>query len=232
MNKTITDNVKMLTISEFASFVFEQCHLDEFKALDSMELGPVYTGEKRFPLCLRLQNFYEFSKVFPCDLEEDGSCGQKYWNSKHIGYNDPIARPYKYKKGMIPLHSTLYDGNLGINYGPITQRDFLSEHYEYLARLRPEYNLFLKYIQKSNIDLKGYQMDDNDDVIWKDPNADSIEDWLDEKFNDPLYAYHYEFILLTMVFLDMGYIAKRPWYTFKVDELYPPTTLLKSNYSE
>lgn len=186
-----------------------------YRQLSPMVLGPVKTGETLFPIALTLENYWQGSKVFQRDLEQDGSVGSKYAASKRLMYNNPIGKRHKYSKGMQPLFSVFYDGVTEARYQYIEARMFYCCHYSFLARRQPQYQELLDRLKSGwNLLIKGY------DASLMDSHGAQLQVTINRHYNDKSEPFGHEKVLFAMLCFDLDLIKNLPWPGMQIYKLY------------
>lgn len=185
-----------------------------YRELSPMTLGPIHTNETNFPICQNLENFWQFSKCFPQDLEDDNSIGKQYHDSKMKGYLDKTPHRHKYKRGMKPLFTIFYDKDVLHKYQYIESRKFYCNHYEFLARKESKYKLLLEKLNTTNLLIKGY------DGCSIDSSANNLQEILNSQYLNSKQIFGHEKVLFTMLCFDKKYITNKPWEFLDVSKYY------------
>ncbi len=177
--------------------------------LSPMKLGPVITGETKFPKASNIENFWQFSKCFERDLEVDGTIGANYEASKLKGYKDVIPHRHKYQRGMKPLYTVFYDGETAKQYAYVESRKFYCNHYAALALKCSKYQKLVDMLlEGKNVQLQGY------DGYWMCSHDYSLEDLakaIKAAYHNPSRPFGHELVLFTMLCKSVGWIDKFPW---------------------
>lgn len=138
--------------------------------LSPKSLGPVYHNEPGYPPARNIENYHQFRKVFPCELDDEGNPLQCFYENKKNAYNDPIPHRHKFsltemKKMMgsegnknIPAYSVhLMPNGEERRYDYVQSRYFYCHQYEILAKKTKEFIDLLSLINGgTNILICGY----------------------------------------------------------------------------
>lgn len=107
-------------------------------ALSPMLLGPVIHGQPNLPESQNLENFHQFNKVFPLEVDGQGNPLPVFFERQLAGYID--KKPHRHKfRSKVPLYSVIRhpSGELR-KYGYLDSRYFYCLHYERLVREKSE----------------------------------------------------------------------------------------------
>jgi hypothetical protein len=115
-------------------------------SLSPMSLGPVYHEEPGYPPSRNIENYHQFRKAFPCELDPDGNPLPSFVEAKKKAYNDPVPHRHKFDfakmKEMagpsgnknIPAYSVhLMPNGEERRYDYVGSRYFYCHQYEILA---------------------------------------------------------------------------------------------------
>lgn len=173
-------------------------------SLSPKSLGPIKHPMKNRPIAKNLENFHQFSKIFPEDLEKGKITAM---TEKIIcdGYINPVPFRHKYpvdptKKGNknIALFSLYYDkyGNVG-RFSYIECRYFYCHWYEKLATKTANFSKLIQLLKMGiNIQIFGY---DGFDVQKK----------LTEYYLDDSRPFGHELVLYSLLTIQEP--TKYPW---------------------
>lgn len=190
-----------------------------YRQLSPMLLGPVRTGETRFPISLNLENYWQGSKVFQRDLDSGGNVGFTYQLSKRLMYDTTKGKRHKYTRGMRPLCTIFYDGDREVRYQYIEARKFYCCHYAYLARAKPQYlELLDRASRGQNLLIKGY------DGSLLNSHDERLQTTINNHYSDSSEPFGHEKVLFTMLCFDLQLIQSLPWPDLQVHRLYENTT--------
>jgi hypothetical protein len=135
--------------------------------LSPKAMGPVSHGQPGLPIALNIENFHQFNKVFPSEVDENNDPTQIFYTTQIRGYLDPL--PHRHKKEAvgsalsgtnknIPLYSIWVDTNN--NKKKITyfqSRQFYSNFYERIAKNLTDYKKLCDLLDDGyNLQLCGY----------------------------------------------------------------------------
>lgn len=79
-----------------------------FKDLSPFYLGPItLLASEGYPAqhCLKMENLWQYSKVYPCHVNEAGFPTDEYFVWRHNGFNKDRVQRYPMGKGAKPLYS-------------------------------------------------------------------------------------------------------------------------------
>lgn len=198
----------------------------DYRQLCPMTLGPVMTGETKFPVSQTLENYWQGSKVFGRDLDAGGNVGSVYALSKRLMYNNLVGKRHKYSRGMRPLYTIYFDKEREVRYEyayltngnePVEARKFYCCHYAYLAKKQPQYQELLNRLKRGeNLLIKGY---DASLIDSQDANLQAI---INRHYGDSSEPFGHEKVLFTMLCFDLELIETVPWPDLQVHKLYEP----------
>lgn len=127
-------------------------------SLSPMSLGPIMHVMPNMPPAKNLENFYQFSKVYPHEIDKHGNLSQEAKKLMIKGYTDNVPHRHKFLKLDRPLYSVFYDSN-GIpkKYTYLESRYFYCYWYSKLVSCQPDfYTLVDKVASGMNINIVGY----------------------------------------------------------------------------
>lgn len=130
-------------------------------ALSPMKLGPVDLHMKGLGPSLNLENAWQFAKVYPSEVDEDGELTPEYWEDRQDAHDDKIAHRHKptSKNGSVKPLYTVYGTENGDNvkFDYVQSRRFYCHHYAELAKATTEFDDLKKMINDGyNINIYGY----------------------------------------------------------------------------
>jgi len=136
-------------------------------ALSPKSLGPVEHIMPILPPALNLENFHQFAKVWPFEIDEYGKQKPEYIEARIKAYKDPIPHRHKYDRKTLkeygpnlnkPSFSLFYrtDGT-EVHYSYIECRYFYCKKYEELAEKTEEFNCLKQWLNEGiNLQIVGY----------------------------------------------------------------------------
>lgn len=194
-------------------------------SLSPMRLGPVDHGQPGLPKAKNIENFHQFSKCWPNEVE-DGEPTDEWRERRVKGYDDPVPHRHKFDAKVMkelrrdvngqnrnaPLFSVFLDKN-GIErkFSYVECRYFYCKAYEVLALHTDDYKKLKKMIAEgTNIVICGY-------------DAQNITNDLYTHYCDPTKPFGHEMVLYTLLTSDGNY----PWdiYRKNHNELYKGMTM-------
>lgn len=201
----------------FPNFKHEK-RIDGFgcKALSPKAMGPVNHQEKGLPIAQNIENWHQFAKVFPWEVDEKQNPLPEFYALLKAKYSDPI--PYRHKfdlaflqaQGLknvnIPLYSlrTMPDG-IEIRYTYIESRYFYCRQYELLAPQTKEFQKLQAWREVGmNLQIIGY-------------DGYAITQSLWEHYLDAKKPFGHELVLYTLLTVDNS--QDYPWNMYR--QMYP-----------
>ncbi len=150
-------------------------------ALSPKSMGPITHIMPKLPPALNLENFHQFAKVFPFELDENGRQKLEYFEARIVAYHDPIPHRHKYdrkelKKKMgqdkninIPAFSLYYTAQgeeRKFNY--FGCRYFYCKKYEEIALKTKEFGQLKEWLDKGvNLQIVGYDGYSVNKSLWE-----------------------------------------------------------------
>lgn len=167
-------------------------------SLSPKSIGPILHGQPGLPVALNLENLHQGSKVFPEEINEDGSLNELYYKHRLLMYNDPLPYRHKYQKFPIlsktPLYSIWVDSDgteKKITY--FESRQIYCMIYASIVKDLPDFIKLKQLINDGyNIQICGY-------------DAYHPEDTLDACYCDVSRPFGHELVLYSML------INEAPW---------------------
>jgi hypothetical protein len=156
-----------------------------FSALSPMKLGPVHHGQPGFPPAMNLENFWQGSKRFPSESEEE------FHQNKIAWFTNPVPMRHKCK-GVKPLYWSWVDAE-GVEHrlDYIPSRKFYCWFYEKLAMQTTEWRVVSHDLAHLNRMICGYDG-------WPiEPTKEAIH----AAYNDPTHPFGHERVLFAMLVL-------------------------------
>jgi hypothetical protein len=142
-------------------------------ALSPMQLGPVQHRQPGLPEALNIENYHQFNKVWPSEVDPEGSPTEEWTKRRLEGYNDPVPHRHKFDdkqlaqerkkvKGAANKNAPLYSVHLTLQGEPrrftyVQSRYFYCRAYASLARQSPQFAELQRMLaQGTNLMLCGY----------------------------------------------------------------------------
>lgn len=153
--------------------------------LSPMTLGPVEHGQEGLPNAVNLENFWQQSKWFPCETED------QFNNNRATGYLMIKPKRHKFKRGMKPT-GWVWEPKNGERHVLhwVQSRQFYCNFYERLVKENAEFIELKKMVDDGqNIQICGY--DALPDLI----KACDIEKW----YLQGVHPFGHEAVLFTML---------------------------------
>ncbi len=163
--------------------------------LSPMRLGPVIHGQPNMPPSQNIENWWQGSKVFVHELDEDNEPKDIFYETQKNFFLDPIAHRHKSKSKMAySLHAI--DGVLG-KYKYIESRKFYCDQYIKLAKETESFKKLKNMMDNGyNLQIIGY---DGFDIKSTDENVFKL---LKTHYKDPSKAFGHEAVLFCMLVLN------------------------------
>ena len=164
-------------------------------SLSPKSMGPVEHGQPGLPRSLNLENYYQSSKVFAIETNQDGSPSTLFFENQLRFFNDAEPHRHKYKGTQenknIPLYFLWIDKKgkqHRLTY--IQSRQFYCNFYERFALVDANFILLKSLIDTGvNLQICGY-------------DAYGMEGTHEEAYLDPRSPYGHEKVLLAMLVLN------------------------------
>ena len=185
--------------------------------LSPMRLGPVNHRQPGLPPAKNIENYHQYNKVWPCEVDKDGNPDKEYEKRRLAGYKDPEPHRHKFDaKTMVEMrkkvagenrnaplysvHSTLDGEERRFTY--VQSRYFYCYAYEALAKRTKSFET-LTNMKRAGYDLRicGY-------------DAYPVTKSLYEHYCDPTKPFGHEMVLYTLLCLD-GEVEPYPWHVYR-----------------
>lgn len=167
-------------------------------SLSPFNLGPVEHGEPEFPPAKCIENYYQFSKVFPDELDDEGKIAEEFYSLRKEMFLSDKGHRHKVK-GVKPLFSVYFDSEgKEKRYGYIESRKFYCSQYQKLASKTAEFKKLTKLVNNGyNINIIGY--DAHSDLTSEEEN---LEIELKRRYEDASRPFGHEIMLFTMLTIE------------------------------
>lgn len=177
--------------------------------LSPKALGPVQHGQPGLPDALNIENFHQFSKVFPAEVDANGDPTPIYYQNRMKGYLDPVPHRHKFKGvGNIPLYFIWVDDSGEHRLDYVTSRQFYCNFYQRLAELEDDYIKLRAYRASGyNLNIIGY---DANPIISN--NYEETVREIEREYLDPKRPFGHEKVLYAMLVLEK---EDYPWIKYK-----------------
>jgi hypothetical protein len=183
------------------------------KALSPKAMGPILHNQPRLPPAKNLENFWQFSKVFPDEVDEKGEPTPAFFEAQIRAFNDPIPHRHKpnAKKSStstninVPLYSVFRrkDGTL-VKYKYVESRQIYCNYYERIALKTKEFQHLKDLLKQGyNLQICGYDAYD----VTKTP---------EDHYLDGSKPFGHELVLYTMLVVDDP--SCYPWRMYTTEE--------------
>ena len=163
--------------------------------LSPMSLGPVEHGQPGLPPAKNLENFYQQSKRFGSEKDDDA-----FHQAKVAGYLDPVPHRHKIKKQR-PIYWSWIDAQ-GVEHKLtyIQSRYFYCKFYEELAKQTEQWKRLYEMVKVTGLSTQicGY------DAFPIEPTKEAIT----AAYLDPAHPFGHERVLFAMLVLEQ---EDYPW---------------------
>jgi hypothetical protein len=177
-------------------------------SLSPMRLGPVLHGQPGVPESLNIENYHQFNKVFPRDVDQDGGVKPDFYTIRDAAYRDPVAHRHKYPqdRGLggnknIPLYSIHVkpDGTKK-SFTYLQSRYFYCHQYELLAKQTADFATLKRWLDMGfNLQIVGYDGYPVTKTLW-------------EHYNDISKPFGHELVLYSLLAIENA--DDYPWNRF------------------
>lgn len=184
--------------------------------LSPMMLGPVNHNEPGVPVALNIENFHQFSKVFKCELADDGSILQTFFEYRDKAYKDKIAHRHKFSRALlktmnsnvnIPEYSVHVKSDKKLQkISYLESRWFYCVWYEHLAKKTEQFKKLLNiYENGTNLCVCGYDSYDPEGL-----DSDSLY----QHYLDTSRPFGHELVLISLLVLN-DRVDQYPWKRYE-----------------
>lgn len=195
------------------------------KSLSPKAIGPIDHKQPNLPLSKNLENFHQFNKVFPWEVDENGEILECFFKAQTDAYNDEQPHRHKFSLNEIkkrkrdtndktnintPLFSVhmTKDGQLK-KFSYLESRFFYCHHYEMMATKLEQFLQLKDMKQKGyNLQIVGY---DAYPLLKLNPDESDVE-MFDRFYNDVSKPFGHELVLAALLILDDP--LTYPWNRF------------------
>lgn len=186
-------------------------------SLSPMQLGPVKHGQKGLPDALTIENYHQFNKCFPVEVDEKNDPLPVLYEKQKKAYQDPVPHRHKYKReeilkmGCANANTPLFSIHLDQDgkerrYSYVDSRFFYCVWYEKLATQTDDFKrLKEKFDSGYSLCICGYDA--------YPPTKD-----LYDHYCDPSRPFGHELVLYSLL------VGEKPWrrYFEENKEKYSP----------
>lgn len=129
------------------------------RSLSPKAMGPIVHPQPDLPTAYNLENFWQFSKCFPEDVDEKGEPLESFFETQRAAFLDP--KPHRHKPtatGNKPLYSVWRhkDGSLE-KFLYVPSRQIYCHYYEEFASKSPDFKQLQEWRAKGmNLQICGY----------------------------------------------------------------------------
>ena len=121
------------------------------KFLSPMKVGPIISGKER---AKNMENFWQFSKVYSDQVDENKIPTADYYDWRKKGFDDDWAHRYPKGKGAIPLYS--WYKNQSLDYIEARKRLYIIYYAKAVVKTSAFQKLLKLYLENGSITLFDY----------------------------------------------------------------------------
>lgn len=173
--------------------------------LSPMSLGPVVHHQPGLPDALNIENYHQFNKVFPCEVDDNGDPKPEFYRRQREAYLDPVPHRHKFPAKELQRmagkggnkNAPLYTVHLTPEgeekrYSYLECRVFYCRQYEKLALKTEAFRKLREMVDDgTNIQVVGYD---------GHPCAPTKEALL-KAYRDPSQPFGHEMVLYSLLVL-------------------------------
>jgi hypothetical protein len=185
-------------------------------SLSPMQLGPVIHNQPGLPDTKNIENYHQYNKVYPNEIDDDGNPTKEFRKRQIEGYNDIIPHRHKFdaetmKKlrkeingenknaPLYSVHKTLDGVERKFTY--VQSRYFYSKAYEKLSKNTNDFDKLKEMIKNgTNLQICGY-------------DAYEITDDIYNHYCDPKNAFGHELVLYCLLTIENS--DDYPWNVYR-----------------
>jgi hypothetical protein len=201
-------------------------------SLSPMQLGPVEHNQPGLPIALTVENYHQFNKCFPNEIDKKGNPLPEFYKRRDAAYADPVPHRHKFNLASLKkMNKDFVTGNESVANAPmfsvhldhngnerrytyVESRFFYCKWYERLARKTEDFKVLKeKLAQGYNLCICGF-----DAYV---PYTFS-KNYLQYHYEDASKPFGHEMVLYTLLSIDN--LDEYPWNVFYNNhrELYEP----------
>jgi hypothetical protein len=194
--------------------------------LSPMRLGPVNHGEPGVPVALSIENYHQFSKCWPSEIDPVTSAPLPAWYvCRDAGFRDPVPHRHKFdaaqmkkeRKAAEAMHGSdenhnapayafhLSRDHTGRRFTYVESRFFYCVAYEALALARPEFAQLVEWREREGASLAIHGYDAF--PLGEDANAEALY----RAYIDPTLPFGHERVLYALLALHGKSRDLLPW---------------------
>lgn len=188
------------------------------ESLSPKAMGPIAHCMPNLPDATSIENYHQFSKVFPSDVDADGNPTEAWLEQRRRGYLDPKPHLHSPTTGNknAPLYSVYYHPVSGEarRYSYLECRVFYAVWYERIAVWYERIAVCLpEFKQLCELKAGGTNLQ----IVGYDAYSEGVVDPLWECFNDTSRPFGHELVLYTMLTVDSP--LEYPWNRFRRENM-------------
>lgn len=191
-------------------------------SLSPKSIGPIDHKQPNLPIAKNLENFHQFNKVFPWEVDSNGDILPSFFEKQIEAYNDPIPHRHKLPHSEMQLKKRSLNDNTNVNtplfsvhltmdgglrkFCYLESRYFYCHHYEKHVQNLPQFN-HLKDLLKNgyNLQIVGYDAY----PLTKIRDNESDVDMFDRFYLDVYRPFGHELVLASMLIIPES--INYPW---------------------
>ncbi len=182
------------------------------KSLSPKDLGPVKHGQPGLPAALSIENYHQFGKCFPCEVDSNGDPLPMFRQRRVAAYLDPI--PHRHKFSPAQMKQQAQSGNKNIplfslhvdsagkerRYTYVQSRYFYCHQYELLAKQTADYAQLRQWLADGiNLQIVGY-------------DGYPVTESLQTHYEDASRPFGHELVLYSLLTIEDS--GQYPWNVF------------------
>jgi hypothetical protein len=194
-------------------------------SLSPKSIGPIHHHQPKLPVAKNLENFHQFNKVFPWEVDEEGKILPIFFETQLNAYNDSTPHRHKIppkdiqskKRSLndtsninIPLFSVHLNSKGELKqFSYLESRFFYCHHYEQHVKILAQF-LHLRHLLKDgyNLQIVGYDAYPLEKIGDTESNVDMFKRF----YSDISKPFGHELVLAAMLIIEDP--SQYPWNLF------------------
>ena len=183
------------------------------KALSPMSLGPVEHKQLNLPVALNIENYHQFNKVWPSEVDEYNDPLKSFYETQRKGYNDPT--PHRHKVSLEERKKLNASGNKNAPLYSIHQDVLGNERRFSYTESKYFYCTAYEKLAKETTEFKKLQDDLENGINLMICGYDAYEITTDlySHYCDPSRPFGHDLVLATLLILKDP--EEYPWRIYK-----------------
>jgi hypothetical protein len=167
--------------------------------LSPMVLGPVKHREPDFPPAQNIENYFQSSKVYPHEADEEGNPLPQFYETRRKMFESEIPERHKFP-GLKekPLYSVFFEREgKEHHYSYVASRQFYCRQYQKLAFKTEALQKLFDLVERGyNLQILGY------DGFDLDSEVENLKEIIAEHYRDGSKPFGHEAVLFTLMTLN------------------------------